>query len=77
MKKKDEAYELSKTQTTLSVFLETYNQSIPEVFPHASIAILEKFNNLYPTLFKDGNLWSIAQHRKKLIDWLFENHFTS
>jgi hypothetical protein len=74
MKRKDEAYEKSKVQTTLSKFLEAYNQSIPKVFPRASAAALEKFKNLYPSLFKHGNLWSIAQHRKKLIDWLFSNH---
>ena len=71
--KKNEAYELSKKQTTLSVFLETYNQGIPKVFPQASVANLKEFYNLYPSLFKDGNLWSIAQHRKKLMDRLFEN----
>ncbi len=75
--KKNEAYELSKIQTALSVFLKTYNQSIPKVFPRASIANLEKFQNLYPTLFKDRNSWSIAQHRKKVIDWLFTNCPTS
>ncbi|MFA6437144.1 MAG: hypothetical protein WC242_03200 [Candidatus Paceibacterota bacterium] len=75
MKKIDEAYEFSKTQTTVSVFLETYNQSIPDVFPHASIENLGEFQNFHPALFKDRNLWSIAQHRKKLIDWLFENSF--
>jgi len=77
MKRKDEAYELSKVQATLSVFLETYNQSIPKSFPRASIAGLEKFKHLYPTSFKHGNLWSIALHRKKLIDWLFVNHSAS
>ena len=77
MKRKDEAYEHSKVQITLFVFLEAYNQSIPKGFPRASIADLEKFKDLYPTSFKHGNLWSIAQHRKKLIDWLFTNHSIS
>jgi hypothetical protein len=75
MKKIDEAYEFSKTQTSVSVFLETYNQGIPKFFPRASTENLEEFQNLYPALFKDRNLWSIAQHRKKLLDWLFENSF--
>jgi hypothetical protein len=74
MKKKDEAFEQSKVQTTLAAFLEAYNKSIPKIFPRASIATLEKFKNLYPSLFKHGNFWSIAQHRKKLIDWLFSNN---
>jgi len=77
MKKKDEAYELSKAQTILSVFLKVYNKSIPKDFPRASISGLKKFKNLYPTLFKYGDSWSIAQHRKKLIDWLSANHSTS
>lgn len=77
MKRKDEAYELSKTQTILSVFLKAYNKSIPMDFPRASIAGLKKFKDLYPTLFKRGNLWSIAEHRKKLIDWLSASHSTS
>ncbi len=77
MKRKDETYELSKMETTLSVFLVTYNQGIPKVFPHASIATLEKFQKLYPTLFEHKDSWSIAQHRKKLIDWLFANCPTS
>ncbi|MDP2934165.1 MAG: hypothetical protein Q8N59_00120 [bacterium] len=74
MKRKDEAYELSKVQTISSVFLKAYNKSIPSEFPRASVAGLKKFKDLYPTLFRRGNLWSIAEHRKKLIDWLFANH---
>jgi len=77
MKRKDEAYEFSKTQTILSVFLKVYNKGIPRDFPRASIAGLKKFKSLYPTLFKRGKLWSIAEHRKKIIDWLFANHSTS
>jgi len=77
MKRKDEAYELSKVQTILSVFLKVYNKGIPKDFPRASVTGLEKFKSRYPTLFKRGNLWSIAEHRKKIIDWLFANHSTS
>jgi len=77
MKRKDEAYELSKAQTILSVFLKVYNKGIPKDFPRASVAGLKKFKSRYPTLFKRRNLWSIAEHRKKIIDWLFANHSTS
>ena len=73
MKKKNEAYEISKIQTIISVFLKTYNKSIPKSFPRASLSGLKKFKNLYPGLFKRGKLWSIAEHRKKIIDWLFVN----
>ena len=73
MKKKNEAYERSKEQTILSVFLKTYNEGIPKGFPRVSAAGLKKFKDLYPGLFKKGNSWSVAEHRKKLIDWLFAN----
>lgn len=73
MKKKNEAYERSKKQTILSVFLKTYNEGVPKGFPRVSAADLKKFKGLYPGSFKKGELWSIAEHRKKLIDWLFAN----
>ncbi len=69
MRTKNAEFELSQIQTSLLVFLESYNQSIPKGFPRASVATLEKFQGLYPTLFKHGNTWSVARHRKKLIDW--------
>jgi len=74
MKKRNEDFELSQIQMPLLAFLESYNQNIPETFPNASIEILKKFQSLHPMLFKDGNLWSAARHRKRLIDWLFSYH---
>ena len=62
--------DLSQVQTSLKVFLESYNKNIPAEFPRASVAILKKFQSIYPLLFKNGNTWSIAQDRKKVIDWL-------
>lgn len=70
MKGNRKELELSQMQTSLSVFLESYNQTIPVSFPIASVAMLKKFQNAYPALFKNGDLWSMALHRKKLIDWL-------
>lgn len=67
---KKEEPDLSQTQTSLEVFLADYNKNIPTGFPRASVAILKKFQSIYPTLFKHGNTWSIAQDRKKVIDWL-------
>ncbi|MDD5032858.1 MAG: hypothetical protein PHC85_01960 [Candidatus Pacebacteria bacterium] len=63
--------ELNQAQVTLLSFLESYNQTIPASFPHASVPILKKFQGAHPTLFKDTDLWSVAQHRKRLMDWLF------
>ena len=69
MKSKNREFEQSQIRTSLAMFLESYNQSIPKGFPRASVAALEKFKILYPALFKHGNTWSIAQHRKRFIDW--------
>lgn len=55
---------------TLPEFMSDYNQNIPPGFPRASIALLEKFQSTYPVLFKNGNGWCAADHRKKLMDWL-------
>ena len=62
--------EISQTQITLSAFLESYNQSIPESFPRASVVLLKKFQDTHQMLFKNGDMWSVSQHRKKLMDWL-------
>ena len=69
-RRKEEEIDLSQVQTSLEVFLESYNRNIPAGFPRASVAILKKFQSIYPTLFKHGNTWSIALYRKKVIDWL-------
>ena len=70
MRRRKEEVDLSQEQVTLAMFLESYNQNIPAGFSRASVAILKKFQTIYPTLFKHGDMWSIAQHRKKVIDWV-------
>ena len=70
MKRNREELELSQMQVPLSAFLESYNQNIPASFPRASVVTLKKFQSTHPMLFKHGDTWSIAQHRKRLIDWL-------
>lgn len=60
----------SVEQTSLGVFLKTYNSNLPVGFPKATVSILRKFQSIYPTLFKNGNTWSVALCRKKVIDWL-------
>jgi hypothetical protein len=69
-KREKEELELSQMQMPLSAFLESYNKNIPAAFPCASAVTLKKFQAMHPALFKDGDTWSIAQHRKKLMDWL-------
>ncbi|MBI2023447.1 hypothetical protein HYT01_02710 [Candidatus Giovannonibacteria bacterium] len=70
MKRKDPVLELNMTYTTLVVFLEAYNKSIPVGFPAASVKTLKAFQTIYPSLFKHGDSWSIERHRKKVMDWL-------
>jgi len=70
MKKRNEEFELSQIRTPLAAFLESYNNNIPAGFPRASVAILKEFQGTHPILFKHGDAWSVAQHRKKLLDWL-------
>ena len=69
-----EEVDISLVQTSLTTFLASYNQNIPVAFPKASVAILRKFKAIYPVLFKHGNTWSMAQHRKRVIDWLSSYH---
>ncbi len=54
-------------------FMETYNKNIPESFPRASLALLEKFKAAHNSLFKKKDIWTLDQHRKRLIDWLPQN----
>ena len=51
-------------------FLKSYNENIPAHFPPVSVEILLKFKESHTTLFKNGDLWSLDQHRKKIIDWM-------
>ena len=56
--------------TSLAVFMELYNKSIPVHFPCASAKLLKRFQVEHPSLFKGGDEWSIDRHRKHLMDWL-------
>ena len=67
--KKDLELELNQVNTSLAVFMESYNQSVPTQFAQATVATLTEFKNTYPLLFKNGNEWSIDKHRKKFMDW--------
>lgn len=70
MRTKKEELEFSQIQVPLLAFLESYNKNIPADFPRASVIMLKKFQIAHPGLFKNGDMWSTAVHRKKLIDWL-------
>ena len=52
-------------------FLKSYNENLPTQFPRVSLALLREFKKKNETLFKnDSNVWSLDQHRKKVMDWL-------
>jgi len=70
MRRDKERLEITQTQTTLLIFLELYNKSIPAGFPRTSAAMLKKFQDSHPALFRMNGMWSIDRHRKKVMDWL-------
>ena len=73
MKWKNKELEKNQMKTSLAVFMEAYNQKIPQGFPQATVETLKKFKASCPALFKNGNEWSILRHRKRLMDWLSSN----
>ena len=60
----------SEKSIPFSDFLKSYNENLPAAFPRASLALLREFKKANATLFKNDNLWSLDQHRKKVMDWL-------
>lgn len=70
MKGPDLDRERSERKLTPSEFLTSYNEGLPSEYPRASTALLARFVESYPDLFKHGNSWSLDQHRKRVMDWL-------
>ena len=60
----------SEKLLSFSDFLTSYNENLPIQFPRASLALLREFRKAHETLFKNDRLWSLDQHRKKVMDWL-------
>ncbi|HUQ30403.1 MAG TPA: hypothetical protein VM103_02685 [Candidatus Paceibacterota bacterium] len=73
MKKYGEELAISELQIPLARFLKSYNETIPVDFPRASAALLRKFKDTHTGLFKHGDLWSLDEHRKRILDWLPQN----
>ena len=73
-KEKDSFLLDNELMTTLSIFVESYNDTLPKGFPQASESLLEEFEGAHPRLFKGFerrvNKWSMVKHRKKVLDWL-------
>jgi hypothetical protein len=55
---------------TTEEFLALYNANLPDSFPQASRALLEEFRNSHLSFFKSANVWTLEQHRKRVMDWL-------
>ena len=70
MKKYGEELAISEKRISLADFLKSYNKNLPTGFPKASSSLLKKFKETHPLFFKHGDLWSLDEHRKKIIDWL-------
>lgn len=60
----------SEALLSLPEFLRSYNMSIPETFPKASLPLLKKYKDDHASFFKHEDQWSLADHRKKIMDWL-------
>ena len=69
MKRFDAERELNEAFTPISIFVETYNKTLPLGFPRASEKTLREFQTMYPLLFKRSDGWSINKHRKRFMDW--------
>jgi len=70
MKKYGEELKISEARTSLADFIKSYNKGLPASFPRSSVALLNEFRSSHPLFFKHGNLWSLDEHRKKIMDWL-------
>lgn len=59
-----------KDHISLFEFLSSFNEHMPKNFKKVTEGQLLKFKETHPTFFKNKDLWSLDQHRKKIIDWL-------
>lgn len=73
MKNNSQEPRLNEIPLSLSEFLKSFNQNMPENFPQVSEENLLKFKEEHESLFRKGGTWSLDQHRKKVMDWLPRN----
>lgn len=62
--------ERSEKKLTLKEFGICYNQGLPEGYPPVTTALLKTFSTVNAHSFKEEGVWSLDQHRKKVMDWL-------
>ncbi len=70
VKSSSKKFDPSEILLPLADFLRSYNKTIPEGFPKASRTLLEKYKSEHQSFFKHEDQWSIADHRKRIMDWL-------
>lgn len=73
MRKNSGDLDVGQAQISFSEFLESYNRNMPSAFPRATVVLMKKFKEDNVSLFKHGDLWSLEQHRKRLMDWIPRN----
>jgi hypothetical protein len=73
MKKSPRPTPISELPMTEAEFLTSYNQNMPESYPHVSLSIMQRFKEAHTNLFKGKGFWSLDQHRKRMIEWLPQN----
>ncbi|MDO8565510.1 MAG: hypothetical protein Q7R67_02745 [bacterium] len=73
MKKDPNFVPLNELPLTISEFLKSYNENMPMEHPQVSLAQLHKFKEAHQSMFKTDGIWSLDQHRKRLIEWLPQN----
>lgn len=61
---------IHEEQISLAEFVSSYNKMIPAEWPHATVPLMKQFKETNLSLFKNGDMWSIDLHRKRIIDWL-------
>jgi len=70
LKKKLKEPKTHEDQISLKEFLVSFNKNMPATFMQVTEADLLRFKLAHEALFKNGDSWSLDQHRKKIIDWL-------
>jgi hypothetical protein len=63
-------FDPSELLLSVKDFLQSYNTTIPASFPKASLLLLQKYRDEHEPFFKHKDQWSLAEHRKKIMDWL-------
>lgn len=62
--------DVSQIQLTLPDFLKSFNKNMPGHLPQATAELLQKFKDEHRSFFKHGDMWSLDEHRKRIVDWL-------